>query len=109
MNLIDENGKRLEKIREDTKYNLNYEKYTALIDKREQESKRYDRISKDTLGLVIAVPEDDKDVILADTSRKARSDAWILGLKKDVYLSEAFHIIKDMNNYNVADVRKEEE
>ncbi|MCB0806187.1 MAG: carboxy terminal-processing peptidase [Bacteroidales bacterium] len=109
MNLIDENGKRLEKIREDTKYNLNYEKYTVLIDKREQESKRYDRISKDTLGLVIAVPEDDKDVILADTSRKARSDAWILGLKKDVYLSEAFHIIKDMNNYNVADVRKEEE
>jgi len=109
MNLIDENGKRLEKIREDSRYNLNYDKYTTLVDKREEEGKRFDRINKDTLGLVITIPADDREYIQSDTSRQARTDAWILGLKKDVYLSESYNIIKDMNNYEVADVRKKEE
>jgi carboxyl-terminal processing protease len=109
MQLIDENGKRLKEIRDDTYYNLNFDNYSNLMASREKADKKFDRIGKDTLGLVIEVPAFDQPMIEADTSKKARTDAWILTLKKDVYVSEAYNILKDMNTYSIADVRNREE
>ena len=80
--LIDENGKRLKSLREETSYSLNYEQYTQQSEMREKEGEKYDRIGKDTLGLAIEVLKADLPAVEADTSSQARSDAWIIGLKK---------------------------
>jgi carboxyl-terminal processing protease len=107
-NLVDENGKRLKKLRDNSLTTLKYEDYDAQINLREQEGKKYDRIGKDTFNLPVRVLKADLQQVQADTSSKARSDAWILGLKKDVYLVEATHILKDIDNYLIQNAKKEE-
>ena len=91
--LIHENGKRLKDIRDNTELPLNYDKYDELITKREESGKRFEKIGKDTLGLGIQVLKADLPKIEADTSAKARSDAWISDLKKDIYLYETSGIM----------------
>jgi carboxyl-terminal processing protease len=96
LTLIHENGKRLKEIRDNTELPLNYDKYDELITKREESGKKYERIGKDTLGLVIRVLTSDLPKIEADTSAKARSDSWISDLKKDIYLYETTMILDDI-------------
>ena len=107
-NLIDENGKRLKAIRENTNITLNYDEYAAEVDRREQEGKKYDRIGKDQLNLAVNILKSDKAEIQSDTSKQARWDAWILGLKKDVYLLEVTNILKDIDSYQIQNAKKEE-
>ena len=104
--LIDENGKRLESIREETEYSLNYENYKMQLENREKEGEKYDRIGKDTLGLAIEILKADLPEIEADTSSKARFDAWILGLKKDIYLVESVNILNDIEEYKIENAGK---
>jgi len=104
--LIEENGKRLKSLREETKYSLNYENYTSQLELREKEGEKYDRIGKDTLGLTIEVLKADLPEIEADTSSKARSDAWIIGLRKDIYLSETVNILNDIEEYKTENAGK---
>lgn len=91
---IDENGKRMEKIQDETNITLNYEKYHKMNESRTAESKKYERIGKDTLNIVLKFLKADIPDIEADTSRKARSDAWLLNLKKDIYLREAVNVVE---------------
>ncbi len=105
--LVDENGKRLKKLRENTEYSLNYENYKSRIEKREKSGEKYERIGKDTLGLTIEVLKTDLPGIEADTCKKARTEAWITGLKKDVYIVEAVNILNDIDNYRSENARKE--
>ncbi len=104
--LIDENGKRLKSLREETSYSLNYEQYTQQSEMREKEGEKYDRIGKDTLGLAIEVLKADLPAVEADTSSQARSDAWIMGLKKDIYLSETVNILNDIKAYRIENAGK---
>ncbi len=99
--LIDENGRRLKKLRDETVVSLNFDKFSQFSEKREQASKKFDRIGKDTLGLAIEMLKADRPEIMADTSKKAREDAWILSLKKDIYLSEATSIMKNIEQYDI--------
>jgi len=96
LNLIHGNGKRLKEIRDNTDLTLNYEKYNELITKREESGKRYDIIGKDTLGLAIRALNADLPKIEADTSAKARSDAWISDLKKDIYLYKTTSVMDEI-------------
>ena len=106
--LIDENGKRLKAIRENTNITLNYNEFAAEIDRREQEGKKYDRIGKNQLNLAVNILKSDMANIESDTSKQARLDAWISGLKKDVYLLEAANILKDIDSYQIQNAKKEE-
>ncbi|MCB2219396.1 MAG: carboxy terminal-processing peptidase [Bacteroidetes bacterium] len=109
LNLIDENGQRLQSLRENTSFSLNYDEYSDMLKKREAEGKKYDRIGKDTLGLTIQYVQADRRDIVADTSKKARMDVWIKTLKKDVYLLESYNVLKDITDYQVANARKEDD
>ncbi|MCD4698529.1 MAG: carboxy terminal-processing peptidase [Bacteroidales bacterium] len=107
--LVEENGKRLEGIREDTKFSLIYENYTSILETREKEGKRFERIGKDSLDITIDILMADRPGIESDTSRKARSDAWLSGLNKDVYLVEAVNVLNDIEAYETKNARKEDE
>lgn len=104
--LIDENGKRLKSLREETKYSLNYEKYIQKAEMREKEGEKYETIGKDTLDLAIEILKVDLPAVEADTSSQARSDAWIMSLKKDIYLSETVNILKDIEEYKIENAGK---
>lgn len=104
--LIDENGQRLQTLREENKYSLNYQTYSEQLEMREKEGEKYDKIGKDTLGLAIEVLKADMATVQADTSSQARSDAWILGLKKDIYLSETVNILNDIEEYKIENAGK---
>jgi len=99
MILIEENGTRLENIRDNTVISLNYNSYVSSVEEREEEGKKYDRIGKDPLDLAVQVLNADLPDIEADTSKKARTDAWLTELKKDVYLMETVNILKDIEAY----------
>lgn len=107
-NLVEENGERMEKLRDSTLFSLNFDKFKAEIDRRELEGKKFERIGKDTLNMVVKILNADLPEVEADTSKKARIDAWILGLKKDVYLVEAANILKDIEYYQTQNAKKDE-
>jgi carboxyl-terminal processing protease len=106
-NLVEENGKRLEEMRENTLVSLNYDKYSDDLKKREMEGKKYERIGKDVLDLSLGFLQSDLMGIQSDTAKTARWDAWILNLKKDIYLLEATNILKDINTYQVQNAIKD--
>lgn len=108
MQLVNENGKRLKEIRENTKYTLNYAEYKDLMESREEDGKRFDRIGKDTLDLVVQIAEEDLASMESDTSKQARTEAWIMNLRKDIYLSEAVNILDDIEDYQEKHARKED-
>jgi len=94
--LINENAKRLKGIREETVIPLDYKDYEALMDKRTAEGKKYERIGKDTLGLAVRLLKADLKTMKTDTASTARTDAWLLSLRKDVYLREAVNVMADV-------------
>ncbi|RLD62408.1 MAG: tail-specific protease [Bacteroidetes bacterium] len=108
MQLIDENGERLKEMRDDSEYSLNYAEHKELTDIREEEGKKFERIGKDSLGLVISITKVDMPLIESDTSKKARTDAWLSNMNKDIYLSEAVNILDDIEEYKEKHARKED-
>ncbi len=85
--------------RDQTKYPLKLNDYRAMVDKKNEESKKYDKLAKiDILGLDITNLEVDLAKITIDESNKAKNDEFIKDLKKDIYLEETLFIMKDMIN-----------
>lgn len=107
-NLIEENGKRLKELRDNTNISLNYSEFSAEYELREKEGKKYERIGKDPLKLAVDILNSDQQGIQSDTSKQARWDAWIAGLTKDVYLLEASNILRDIDAYQIKNARKEQ-
>ena len=94
--LIQENAERLKKRQDQYSYTLNLEDYLAERKRLKEEAEKYDNIDKDIDGFyAIATSADQKD-IEADGETKKRYDNWYKSIKKDVYLFEAVHIIRDM-------------
>jgi len=108
LTLVDENGRRLKEIRENTRMSLNYKIHNELLKAREVEGKKYEQIGKVDLGLAIFPLTYDLPEIESDTSKKARTEEWLNTLKKDVYLVEAHQILKDINSYKLANAIKED-
>ncbi len=106
MMLVEENGNRLKTIRESTVFSLNYDEYKQIVENREEEGKKYERIRKDTLNLAVRVLNVDLPEIEADTSKKARSDAWLSDLRKDIYLLETVNVLKDIEEYKTENAGK---
>jgi hypothetical protein len=98
----------MELLKDSTVFSLNYDKFRSVVDFREKENKKYDRIGKNLLNIDVRIPNPDITEVQSDTSKKARTDAWLLGLKKDVYLVEASNILRDINIYESQNAKKEE-
>ncbi|MEZ4909357.1 MAG: carboxy terminal-processing peptidase [Saprospiraceae bacterium] len=96
-NLILEGAKQLKENREKSLYPLRLNDYRAMINRRNEESKKYDGVLKNEIeGMVISNLPADMDKINLDESNKARNDEFIGDLRKDIYLEETMHIMRDM-------------
>ena len=94
--LIQENAERLKKRQDKNTYTLNLKDYISERERLEEEAKKYDNIEKDIDGFYVAATKADQNDMNVDSETKKRYDNWYKAIKKDAYLYEALHIIRDM-------------
>jgi carboxyl-terminal processing protease len=97
--LIMERAMKLKEERDQSKYPLKLNSYRAMVDKREEDGKKYENLLKNNIaGLDIINLEADMSKINLDESNKAKNEEFVKDLKKDIYLEETMYIIRDMIN-----------
>jgi carboxyl-terminal processing protease len=94
--LLNEQVALVKQQRDQTELTLNLKTYQQEEEKRKEENKRFEEISKKLTALTIAPPHADIDEMKGDTTKIARSDKWLKDLNKDIYLEEAVKVIGDM-------------
>ncbi len=99
--LVLENAERLKRNRDQSIYPLTIDGYSNYLDKRDEESEKFKDLWKDEIeGLSVrnlSADQEriDNDEVLADTNKD-----WIKRVKKDFYLKEALHIMRDLKSNN---------
>jgi carboxyl-terminal processing protease len=93
---IGDNAVRIRKLKDQTVYPLQKEKYEAWNARMDEEARRFDNIFSPVEGFTVRNLMSDMPQIESDTSRQARNESWIKDRKKDVQLKEAVEIIFDM-------------
>ncbi|MDO5105537.1 carboxy terminal-processing peptidase [Capnocytophaga sp.] len=98
LKLIDENAKWIKQQRDKNVFPLNYEAYKKVIEKDEQDAKRFKAINdyKSNLKFVSLPSEEEK--VKTDENLKLSRDRWHENLQKDVYVNEAVNVLKDLNS-----------
>lgn len=95
--LMEESAKLLKKNKDETLIPLNSKAYADYMESKENESEKFDDLFSDTIaGLGVRNLKADIKYIESDTSRVARNEDWIDGVKKDFYIEEVLYIMKDM-------------
>lgn len=97
--LVLQSAEEIKEKRDQTKWPLKLNDYRAMVNKRNEDSKKYDALYKnDVKGLEISNLAADIQKISMDESNKAKNDEFIKDLKKDIYLEETLFIMRDMIN-----------
>ncbi len=93
---VEDNALRYKKIKDNTRYPLQAEKFRDWNHKLDKEAEQYEDMFKPIDAFKIQNLAVDMPSIKADTSRMARNDDWIKDRKKDIQLFEAMKVIQDM-------------
>lgn len=93
---VNDNAMRLRKIKDQSQYPLQSDKYRLWHKRQEEEADRYDNLFKPIEGFNLANLSADMPQIQSDTSRMARNDSWMKDKQKDIQLYEAYRIMQDM-------------
>jgi carboxyl-terminal processing protease len=99
---INDNSVRLRKMRDESVYFLNADKYRAWNQRQDEEADKYDDMFKPLDNFVVQNLAADMAYIQSDTSRVARNTDWLEDKKKDVQLLETLRIMQDMLKMDVA-------
>jgi carboxyl-terminal processing protease len=95
--IVKENAKRLKKLEDENVVFLNELKFKKQQDENIALSKKMEELDKMTTLLDIDNLNKDKSIIAADTARSERNKNWLRLLKKDIILSEAVNVLKDID------------
>ena len=94
---VRENAKRLKAQKERTAYSLNIDIYRTNKERNEAEAKKFDNLfDEEIVNLSVSNLAIDLPLINADSSKIGRNEEFIKSLKKDVYVEETLHIMKDL-------------
>ncbi|MBK9564892.1 MAG: carboxy terminal-processing peptidase [Saprospiraceae bacterium] len=97
--MVLESALQIKQNRDQTKYPLKINDYRSMINKKNEESKKFDNLFKNEIaGLDIKNLEADMAKINRDDSNIAKNQEFIKGLKKDIYIEESLFIIRDLIN-----------
>jgi carboxyl-terminal processing protease len=100
--LVDENARRIQHMRDQSKLPLHLDKYQNMMKGQEEDAARFKDIFVKREDLVINNPPEDRDYIQMDSSRIGRNDAWLKSISKDAYIDETLWIMHDMIRAGVA-------
>lgn len=95
--LIEENAMRLKENKDESIVSLNLETYREYMRVLEKESDKYSGIMKDTITQLLArnMTEDLKKLSM-DESIAAKNEDWVGDVRRDIYLEETLHVMRDM-------------
>ncbi len=95
--MINADAARFERERDETDYSLNLEEFRKEIKEERAEAKRYNEaIDKEVEGLGVRNLPSDIKIQATDEAKAESNEKWISEIKKDIYLQETLHIMKDM-------------
>lgn len=94
--LIEENAKWLKKSQDDTTIYLNYDSYKSDLDIHEEESKRFESLSKYSNNLTFNSPAYEIPLIEKDSILGVKRIAWHKNLSKDIYIEEGLNVLTDL-------------
>ncbi|MCB0547758.1 MAG: carboxy terminal-processing peptidase [Phaeodactylibacter sp.] len=91
-----DNAQRLKEQRDFSEYPLQLSAYQALLEKQEEEAKKFEGLFDDEVNHGVANLKEDMPQIELDESRKARNDDWVKSVTKDIYIKETVNIMHDL-------------
>jgi len=94
--LIDEYATYMKKRSDETVVTLNLKEYRQQEEKRFTYAKKFNNAGKRKGSLKFITLKDDSLEIYSDTVKTARAESWHKKLNKDIYISEAFKIVSEM-------------
>lgn len=96
--LIDQYAQRLKKLRDNTSYPLNFEKFTAYEKLIEEQNKKFDTINKYCFNIELSPLKYYLPEIQSDTVKKARINKWMKSVEKDACLNKAIELMEEINS-----------
>ena len=96
--LIDDNARWIKTIRDETTYQLNFEKYSQDIEMKEAESKRFDALSDYQTDLTFESLPYELPIMEQDSVFKINRTRWHENLSKDIYMEEAVNVLNDLKS-----------
>ncbi len=94
--LIDSEALWLKRGRDNSEVSLNYEDYKSALEKRKEERKEFDPISKYQSNLVFNSPEYEIPMMEKDSVLAKKREIWHKNLSKDIYVEEALTVLSEL-------------
>lgn len=98
LKLIDENALWVKQQQDKSIFPLNYQAYKKVVEKDEEEAKRFKAITDYKTNLKFASLPSEEEKIKDNESLKLRRDRWHETLEKDIYIEEAVNILNDLGS-----------
>lgn len=94
--LIDESAKWINDKKDETVYNLNYNKFKAELASNEAKAQKFKAITKYSNNLAFKGLDADDAAVKGDTLAASNKKRWYESLSKDIYVEEAINVLGDM-------------
>lgn len=94
--LIDESAKWINDKKDETVYNLNYDKFKAELARNEAKAEKFKAITKYSNNLAFKGLDADDAAVKGDTLAASNKKRWYESLSKDIYVEEAINVLGDM-------------
>ena len=95
--LIKENAKWIFDRKDNNDFSLNLNKFQAELNEADLQLKKFKPISDYRNGLSFEALPYEKEIFAKDSILKEKRVRWYEDMKRDVYIDEAFNILKDLN------------
>lgn len=94
--LIKENAMRYKALREETEVSLNYDKFVAEQQKREEEGEKYKDLYKDKNLVKTSYLLKDQEIIASDSTKLTSLEQLSKTISVDPYIKEAMNVLGEM-------------
>ena len=101
LRLIDENAQYIKRTRDEAEVSLNFNNYSADIEMRKEETKRFDAIGEYDNRLSYKSLPNEIALMKQDTTLQEKRKRWHKSLAKDIYVEEAVNVLEDLKLNNI--------
>lgn len=95
-NMVNENIRIIKKLDQEKEYSLDLAKFKASLEQNKKELKKADSIKDMMKELNLSNLQADLGNLKGDSTKMARNNEFIKGMRKDIYLGEAVNVVNDM-------------
>jgi carboxyl-terminal processing protease len=101
LRLIDENARWIKNQRDESEVSLNFEKYRAEIERRKEETAKFDAIDDYDNKLNLRSLQNEIALMKQDTTLREKRKRWHKSLSRDIYVEEAVNVLEDLRLNNI--------